>query len=127
MQLAEGLLRHLAGDRFEVQSAVTEPKDIAQQTIEVMSKIGIDVSRLWSKPVEEFAGQQFGYVITVRDTAHESCPMFPGPAKQLHWSVEDPAGAEARGLPMLDASEQRGMTCTSASRNSCKEEVGQGA
>ena len=102
-QMAEGLLRHLAGDRFEVYSAGTEPKSLAPQTIEVMAEIGIDVSAQRSKSVNEFLGQQFDYVITVCDVARESCPVFPGAARQLHWSVEDPADAEARGVPMLDA------------------------
>ena len=105
-QIAEGLLRHLAGDRFEVHSAGTEPKGLAPQTVEVMHEIDIDVSAQRSKSVDEFLKQVFDYVITVCDVAKESCPVFPGPARQLHWSIEDPADAEARGLSMMDAFRQ---------------------
>ena len=102
-QMAEGLLRHLAGDRFRAYSAGTEPKGIAPLTIEVMREIGIDVSKQRSKSVEEFAGQAFDYVITVCDVADEQCPTFPGEGKRLHWSVEDPAEAKARDVPLPEA------------------------
>jgi len=98
-QMAEGILRHLAGDRFEAFSAGTEPKDIAPLTVSVMQEIGIDISGQRSKSVDEFAGREFDYVITVCDRAKERCPVFPGQGKRLHWSVEDPADAEARGVP----------------------------
>jgi len=96
-QMAEGLLRHLAGERFEVRSAGTEPKSLIPLTIAVMREIGIDISGQRSKGVEEFEGQEFDYVITVCDTARQACPAFPDGGKRLHWSVEDPADAEARG------------------------------
>jgi len=101
-QMAEGLLRHLAGDRFDAYSAGTAPSGISELTIEAMREVGIDVSEQRSKSVDEFAKQHFDYVITVCDTARESCPVFPG-GKQLHWSVEDPSDAEARGVPLMDA------------------------
>src|SRR3990172_9765195 len=96
-QIAEGLLRHLAGDRFDVFSAGTEPKGLIPLTIEVMRESGIDISGQRSKGVEEFEGQEFDYVITVCDTARQACPAFPDGGKRLHWSVEDPAGAGGRG------------------------------
>ncbi len=102
-QMAEGLLRHLAGDRFEVFSAGTEPKGMAPLTIEVMREIGIDASGQRSKSVDEFAGQAFEYVISVCDSARQVCPAFPGKGKRLHWAVEDPSDAEARGMPLPDA------------------------
>lgn len=102
-QMAEGLLRQLAGDRFQAYSAGTEPKGIAPQTVEVMGEIGIDVSGQRSKPVEEFLGQAFDCVITVCDVASERCPTFPGEGRRLHWSVEDPAEAEARGEAAIEA------------------------
>jgi len=102
-QMAEGLLRHLAGDRFEVHSAGTEPKSVLPLTVEVMREIGIDISGQRSKSVDEFAGQQFDYVITVCDTARQACPTFPGKGHRLHWSVEDPADTEARGVPQPEA------------------------
>ena len=93
-QMAEGLLRHDAGDRFEVVSAGVEPSRVRPEAIEVMSEIGIDISDHRSKSVDEFAGQEFDYVITVCDNANERCPIFPGGTKRIHWSFDDPAAAE---------------------------------
>ena len=101
-QMAEGLLRHIAGDTFEVQSAGTRPSGMSELTIEAMREIGIDVSGQWSKPVDDVAGHRFDYVITVCDSAREECPLFPG-GEQLHWSVEDPSDTEARGVPLVEA------------------------
>lgn len=101
-QMAEGLLRHLAGDRFEVHSAGTLPSGISELTIEAMREIGIDASRQWSKHVSDFDGQNFDYVITVCDHAREECPVFPG-GESLHWSVEDPSDIHARGVSLIDA------------------------
>ena len=100
-QMAEGLLRHLAGDRFQVHSAGTDAKGLSARAVAVMQEIGIDISRQRSKSVEEFAGQRFDYVITVCDSARERCPVFPG-GTRLHWRVADPAAAEAGGEPALD-------------------------
>jgi arsenate reductase len=101
-QMAEGLLRHTAGERFHVCSAGTEPKGLADETIEVMREIGIDVSHQRSQHVDEYAGQPFDYVITVCDSARQTCPVFPG-GKQLHWDVEDPSDTYARGGTLLGA------------------------
>jgi arsenate reductase len=92
--MAEGLLRHLAGDRFEVASAGISPTRVRPEAITVMREIGIDISHHRSKPVDEFNGQEFDYVITVCDNANEQCPMFPGNTKRIHWSFDDPAAAE---------------------------------
>jgi arsenate reductase (thioredoxin) len=100
-QMAEGLLRHDAGDAFEVSSAGTKPSHVRPEAIAAMREVGIDISGHRSKSVEEFAGQHFDYVITVCDNAKESCPMFPAGTKRLHWSLEDPAavqGSEAEQL-----------------------------
>ncbi len=102
-QMAEGLLRHLAGDRFEVHSAGTQPKGLAEQTVEVMREIGVDISGQRSKHVEEYAGQPFDYVITVCDSARQSCPVFPGGGERIHWDVEDPLYAELRGESTVQA------------------------
>ena len=91
-QMAEGLLRHMAGDRFEIQSAGTNPKGMHPQTVITMKEIGIDVSGQRSKDVREFEGQTFDYVITVCDRAAQNCPIFPG-AEPIHWGFEDPADA----------------------------------
>ena len=93
-QMAEGLLRHEAGDRFEVFSAGTKPSTVRPEAIAVMHELGIDISGHRSKSVDEFAGQDFDYVLTVCDNAKASCPIFPGNTKRIHWSVDDPAAVE---------------------------------
>ncbi|MGB9103184.1 MAG: arsenate reductase ArsC [Terriglobales bacterium] len=92
-QMGEGLLRHLAGDRFEVFSAGTKPAGLNPNAVKAMREVGIDISAHRSKSVDEFAGQQFDYVVTVCDSARESCPVFPGAGKRLHENFEDPAAA----------------------------------
>ncbi len=92
-QMAEGLLRHFGGDRFEVESAGVEASFVRPPAIKAMEEIGIDISGHRSKSVDEFAGQQFDYVITVCDNAKERCPVFPGKTNRIHWSFEDPAEA----------------------------------
>jgi arsenate reductase len=93
-QMAEGLLRHDAGDRFEVESAGTKPGHVRPEAIAVMKELGIDISGQRSKSVDEFAGQSFDYALTVCDNAKESCPIYPGHANRLHRNFEDPAAAE---------------------------------
>ena len=93
-QMGEGLLRHEAGDLFEVASAGVNPVSVKPEAIEAMREIGVDISAHRSKSVDEFKGQQFDYVITVCDNANERCPIFPGQTKRLHWSFEDPAAVE---------------------------------
>ena len=101
--MAEGLLRHLARDRFEVFSAGTAPTQVRREAIEVMKEISIDISSHRSKSVDEFTGQQFHYVITVCDNARESCPVFPGSVQRLHWSFEDPAAVKGSDEQRMDA------------------------
>jgi arsenate reductase len=91
--MAEGLLRHLAGDRFEVASGGTRPAGLNPGAVEAMKELGIDISHHRSKNVDEFVGQSLDWVITVCDLAKESCPVFPGAVSRLHWSLEDPAAA----------------------------------
>jgi len=90
-QMAEGLLRQDAGDRFEVASAGLNPSRVRSEAIEVMREIGIDISGHRSKSVDEFTSQEFDYVITVCDNANKQCPVFPGKAQRVHWSFQDPA------------------------------------
>src|SRR5215204_6116366 len=92
-QMAEGLLRELAGDRFEVASAGTEATHIRPQAVRVMDELGIDISRQQSKTLDRYLGKPFDYVITVCDEANEACPFFPGAVERLHWSLPDPAAA----------------------------------
>jgi arsenate reductase len=91
-QMAEGLLRHLAGDRFDVYSAGTSPKGLHNASVAAMKEVAIDISRHRSKALDEFLGQRFDYVITVCDRAKQQCPIFPG-ATPIHWGFDDPAEA----------------------------------
>ncbi len=93
-QMAEGLLRHDAGDRFEVESAGMKPGKVRPEAIAVMKELGIDITGRRSKSVDEFAGQKFDFVLTVCDNAKESCPIYPGHANRLHRNFEDPATAQ---------------------------------
>jgi len=92
-QMAEGLLRSFAADRFDVVSAGTSPKGMHPRTVDVMREIGIDVTHQTSKDVKQFLDQKFDYVITVCDRAKQQCPIFPG-AEPIHWGFDDPAEAE---------------------------------
>jgi arsenate reductase (thioredoxin) len=92
-QMAEGLLRHDGGDLFEVFSAGTHPGHVRPEAIKAMSELGIDISSHRSKSVNEFTNKEFDYVITVCDNAQEHCPVFPGAARRIHWSFDDPAAA----------------------------------
>ena len=93
-QMAEGLLRDRAGERFEVMSAGTEATHVRPLAIRAMDEIGIDVSSQESKTLERYLAERFDYVITVCDEANEACPFFPGAKKRLHWSFKDPSQAE---------------------------------
>ena len=92
-QMAEGFLRHFAGDRFDAASAGTRPSVLNLDAVKAMGEVGVDIAQHRSKSVEEFAGQRFDHVITVCDRARESCPIFPGPTRLNHWSFDDPAEA----------------------------------
>lgn len=98
-QMAEGLLCSMAGDRFEVFSAGTKPAGLNPNAVAAMREIGIDISQHRSKSVDEFAGQQFDYVITVCDNAREVCPYFPGGGKRIHHSFANPAAAPPERQP----------------------------
>ena len=93
-QMAEGLLRYSAGESIEPASAGTNPLGLNAQAVAAMAEVGIDISAHESKHVDSLIGESFDYVITVCDNARESCPVFPGQTRQLHWGFEDPAQAE---------------------------------
>lgn len=100
-QMGEGLLRHDAGDRFDVASAGVAPSHVRPEAMEAMRELGIDISGHRSKSIDEFAGQEFDYVITVCDNANEQCPIFPGKTKRIHWSFEDPAAIQGDEMKRL--------------------------
>ncbi|MBZ5513400.1 MAG: arsenate reductase ArsC [Acidobacteriia bacterium] len=93
-QMAEGILRALSKGEIEVASAGTHPSCVHPLAVEALREIGIDISQHRSKSVDEFSGQRFDVVITVCDRAQESCPVFPGAPKRIHWSYDDPAAVE---------------------------------
>jgi arsenate reductase len=90
--MAEGFLKHLYGDRYEVYSAGTEPGEIHPLAIEVMGEVGVDIRGQRSKSVDAFSGWEFDLVVTVCDSARERCPVFFGKGKRIHKSFPDPAG-----------------------------------
>jgi arsenate reductase len=103
-QMAEGLLRHDAGERFDVESAGTKPSIVRPEAVAAMKELGIDISGHRSKSVTEFDGQHFDYVITVCDGAHETCPVFFGGAERFHHDFDDPAslcGSEEQRLALF--------------------------
>lgn len=90
-QMAEGFLRALGGAAYEALSAGTEPKGLNLDAVRAMREAGIDISGQRSKGLEVFLGRDLDWVITVCDLANESCPVFPGSVRRLHWSFQDPA------------------------------------
>jgi len=91
--MAEGLLRHLAGDRFEAFSAGSEATHVRPLAIRAMDEIGIDITRQESKMLDRYLQEPFDAVITVCDQANDSCPIFAGGKRRLHWSLPDPSQA----------------------------------
>ncbi len=122
-QIAEGLLRHDAGERFDVFSAGTSPTRVRPEAIIVMKELGIDISGHRSKSIDEFAGETFDYVLTVCDHAKEVCPMYPGHMNSLHHSFEDPAAVEGSEGQRLSAFRKVRDEIRSYLRNFSKQSV----
>lgn len=93
-QIAEGLLRHIAGDRFDVESAGSEATSVRPEAVLVMHDIGFDISQQYSKSINKFSNETFDYVITVCSQAAVSCPYFPNAKHRLEWHFDDPAAVE---------------------------------
>lgn len=102
-QMAEGLLRALAGDRFEIYSAGSKPSTVNPYAIRAMDARGINIRAHRSKHLSEFIGLPFDYVITVCDDAAETCPAFPGRAERIHWSFPDPAAVQGADDAILES------------------------
>jgi protein-tyrosine-phosphatase/DNA-binding transcriptional ArsR family regulator len=90
-QMAEGLLGQLGGDAVEADSAGSHPKPLHPDAARVMREHGIDISGHRAKHLDTFAGQRFGYVISLCDRVREVCPEFPGHPQLIHWSIADPS------------------------------------
>jgi arsenate reductase len=101
--MAEVLLREKGGDAFEVHSAGTEPAEVRPLTLRVLQEAGLPTEGLRSKSVNEFMGQRFDFVVTVCDSARQSCPTFPGEGQRLHWGYDDPSAAEGSDEQRLQA------------------------
>jgi arsenate reductase len=99
--MAEGLLRHLAGDRFEVASAGTEARGVNSLAVRAMAESGVDISRQSSKTLDRFLDDPWDFVVTVCDSAREACPVFPRAATRVHWSFDDPSGARGSDAERL--------------------------
>ena len=102
-QMAEGLLKHIFQDAFEVFSAGTVPSIVRSEAIKVLAEIGIDISNNRSKSVLEFEGREIDYVLTVCDNAKENCPYFPAKTKLIHHAFPDPAAIEGNEEVKLEA------------------------
>jgi len=109
-QMAEGMLLHLAGDKFDVFSAGVEPTELHPLAVEIMAGLRIDISGQRSKSAREFSDQQFDYIITVCDWAKQTYPIFLGKHKKFHWPLEDPAtvdGSESEELEAIRKAENQ--------------------
>ena len=89
-QIAEGLMRKLAGDKFDVFSAGSNPSLVHPMSIKVMKEIGIDITSHTSDPISKFLSKNVNIVVTVCDNANKVCPVFPGKVERIHWSIKDP-------------------------------------
>lgn len=93
-QMAQGWLKHLGRDAYEVFSAGTRPAEhVNPLAVRAMAEVGVDISAHYPKHLERYLREPFDYVITVCDLANESCPVFPGGGKRIHWGFDDPASA----------------------------------
>jgi arsenate reductase len=101
--MAEGLLRATAGERYQVDSAGTEATAVRPEAVAAMREVGIEISAQVSKSLDRFVGQPIDWLITVCDQAREACPTLPGVARQLHWSVEDPAAVQGDDAARMGA------------------------
>jgi arsenate reductase len=89
-QIAEGLLRNLASNKFSVFSAGSHPSQVHPMSVAVMEEVGIDISHHTSDPISDYVDHGIDVVITVCDNAKQACPVFPGNVEHIHWSIEDP-------------------------------------
>lgn len=103
-QMAEGLFRHLGGERVQVFSAGSEPSGAVHPlAVRAMAEIGLDIAAHRPKALSDFLGQSFDYVIAVCSHAAQSCPVFPGPATHLNWFYDDPAAVQGTETERLAA------------------------
>jgi arsenate reductase len=102
-QMAEGLLKHICQNKYEIFSAGTKPSIVRPEAIKVLREIRVDISNNRSKSVDEFVNKEIDYVLTVCDNAKENCPYFPAKTKLIHRSFADPAEVEGNEETRLAA------------------------
>lgn len=102
-QMAEGLLKYITQNEYDVYSAGTKPSIVRPEAIRALAEIGIDISGNRSKSAEEFVDHEIDYVLTVCDNAKENCPYFPAKTKIIHHSFEDPAEIQGDEETRLNA------------------------
>jgi len=102
-QMAEGILKSIAADRFEVVSAGSKAAKVNPYAIRVLAEIDIDISYQQSKSLDQFINHDFDYLITVCDNAAKQCPVFPGNCQKIHWPLEDPAAVSGSDQEKIKA------------------------
>ncbi|MBI2251347.1 MAG: arsenate reductase ArsC [Armatimonadetes bacterium] len=102
-QMAEGLANFYGKGKIKAKSAGANPTILNPYAVKVMQEIGIDISNCKSKSLSKFINQKFDYIITLCDSAKQSCPIFPGKAKKLHWNIEDPVLAKGNEIKILNS------------------------
>jgi len=121
-QMAEGWARALKSDMIDANSAGIETHGLNSNAVKVMAEAGVDISGHQSTRVDDVMDVDFDYVVTVCGHAHETCPMFPGPAKVLHVGFDDPP-ALARELAVQGATEEAQLDCYRRVRDEIREFV----
>jgi arsenate reductase len=101
--LGEALFRHLGGTRVEVRSAGTEPKGVNPLSLRVLEEAGVSTAGLNSEAVAAYLDQPWDWVVTVCDSARDTCPYVPGARARVHWSLPDPAAVTGTEAERLDA------------------------
>ena len=96
-------MRYMSNGKVESHSAGTEATKVRPEAILAMKEMGIDITTQWSKTMDEFIEQRFNFVVTVCDSANESCPIFPNAEHRIHWSIDDPSGVEGDEAIRLEA------------------------
>ncbi len=115
-QMAEGILRSLSEGRIEAFSAGSQPTNLHPLAVQIMAKMGIDISQQRSKHLDEYLDQSFDYMVTVCDRVREACPTFPGDPERVHWSFIDPAAVEGSEKERSKAFEQVALQLTNRIR-----------
>ena len=93
-QMAEGIVNHDLGERFQAYSAGTEATGVNPMAVLVLAELGIDISSGFSKTLDRFSGESFDHVITLCGSANEQCPLFFGGVRRVHLGFDDPSQGE---------------------------------